>query len=179
MLFDTSLCIDCMEYYFSYNFCFSRNFKYNYSRVTVKSSFKSCDRQNDYESFSVVPKKKSQMMSQLSSPVWSLLHAAPRNQAALLWLLLYDPIFTFRNGIIFSEGQNNFGPFALVQRHYREHHSQFHDWQLQLCRISWVEMGEETSAWSGTQAGLRREHRRDSRSRSHISVGGKKPWFNS
>lgn len=63
-------------------------------------------------------------MSQLGSPVWSLLHAAPRNQAALLWLLLYDPIFTFRNGIIFSEGQNNFGPFALVQRHYREHHGQ-------------------------------------------------------
>lgn len=126
MLFDTSLCIDCLDYYFSYNFCFSCNFKYSYRRVAIMSSLKAViDFRKRLWKFQCSTKKKnSQMMSQLSSPVWSLLHAAPRKQAALLWLLLYDPIFTFRNGIIFSEGPNNFGPFALVQRHCREHHGQ-------------------------------------------------------
>lgn len=103
---------------------------------------------------------------QLISPVRSLFHAAPRQQAELLWLLLYNPIFTFRNGIIFP--QKNSDPFALVQRQRRQHHR---------CSMigSCGSAGSTQWRWGRrrvhdpAQAGLRRERRRASRARSHIS----------
>lgn len=112
--------------------------------------------------------KTSDVLLQLISPVRSLFHAAPRQQEELLWLLLYNPIFTFRNGIIFPQGQKNSDPFALVQRHRRQHHR---------CSMigSCGSAGSTQWRWGRSrvhdpaQARLQRECRRASKARSHIS----------
>lgn len=123
--------------------------------------------------------KTSDVPLQLISPVWSLFHAAPRQQAELLWLLLYNPIFTFRNGIIFLQGQKNSDPFALVQRHRRQHHR---------CAMigSCGSAGSTQWRWGRrrvhepAQAGLQRGRRRASRARAEqqLRVFVVFPWAN-